>query len=164
MEWSAFYLNQSGRWLEDRCRRCPQTTEIMRMVPTAYMRGFAPEIIFSRLQARGHIVPHFGRTNVRLTAHMGIIIPDGCTIRVAAETRGWKEGRVMLFDDSFEHEAWNRSEHDRTVLIFEVWHPALKPAEIVAIERFFDARSEWLDLCKPAEASATAPTQPAQET
>ncbi len=150
MEWNAFHLTRCGQWLEDRCCRCPQTTEIMRAVPAARMRGFAPEVLFSRLQAGGHIVPHFGRTNVRLTVHMGIVIPDNCAIRVAKEIRGWQEGRVMLFDDSFEHEAWNRSERDRSVLIFEVWHPALEPAEIIAIERFFDARESWLDLCRPA--------------
>ncbi|MFQ5937765.1 MAG: aspartyl/asparaginyl beta-hydroxylase domain-containing protein [Acidiferrobacterales bacterium] len=164
MEWNAFYLNQGGRWLEDRCRRCPQTTEIMRAVPAPRMRGFAPEIIFSRLQAGGHIVSHFGRTNVRLTVHMGIIIPDGCTIRVATETRAWQEGCVMLFDDSFEHEAWNRSDRDRTVLIFEAWHPALEVAELVAIEHFFDARSEWLNLCKPAESPAPGTAQPTRRT
>lgn len=160
MEWNAFHLTQCGRWLEDRCRRCSRTTQLMHAVPAAQMRGLAPEILFSRLQAGGHIVPHFGRTNVRLTVHLGIIIPDGCTIRVADEIRGWQEGRVLLFDDSFEHEAWNRSERDRTVLIFEVWHPALEPAEIVAIERFFDAREEWLDLCKPAASPTPGPEQP----
>lgn len=164
MIWNAFYLIQGGRWLEDRCQRCPQTTEVMRAVPAPRMRGFAPEVIFSRLQAGGHIVPHFGRTNVRLTAHMGVIIPDDCAIRVAEETRGWQEGRVVLFDDSFEHEVWNRSERDRTVLIFEVWHPALEPAEIVAIESFFHARSEWLGLCKPAAAPAPEPEQSTRET
>jgi aspartate beta-hydroxylase len=148
MEWNAFHLTRCGQWLEDRCRRCPQTTAIMRAVPAARMRGLAPEILFSRLQAGGHIVSHFGRTNVRLTVHMGIVIPDNCAIRVANEIRTWQEGRIMLFDDSFEHEAWNRSERDRSVLIFEVWHPALELAEIIAIEHFFDAREAWLDLCK----------------
>ena len=150
MEWNAFYLIKDGNWLEDRCRRCPRTTELMRAVPAARMRGFAPEVIFSRLRAGGHIVPHFGRTNVRLTVHLGVIVPDQCAIRVADETRGWQEGRVLLFDDSFEHEAWNRSDRDRSVLIFEVWHPGLNAGEVTAIERYFDARREWLDLCKPA--------------
>jgi aspartyl/asparaginyl beta-hydroxylase (cupin superfamily) len=85
---------------------------------------------------------------------VGIVIPENCAIRVADEIRGWQEGRVILFDDSFEHEAWNRSERDRSVLIFEVWHPVLEPAEIVAIERFFDAREEWLDRCKPVASAA----------
>ncbi len=154
MEWNAFHLTQCGEWLEERCRRCPRTTEIMRAVPAARMKGLAPEILFSRLQAGGHIVPHFGRTNVRLTVHLGIAIPDDCAIRVADETRSWQEGRIILFDDSFEHEAWNRSARERSVLIFEVWHPMLEDAEIAAIERFFDARQEWLDQCRPPAARA----------
>ncbi len=158
MEWSAFYLIKDGNWLEERCRRCPQTMTLMRAVPAARMRGFGPEVIFSRLRAGGHIVPHFGRTNVRLTVHLGVIIPDQCAIRVGEETRGWQEGRVLLFDDSFEHEAWNRSDRDRSVLIFEVWHPALNAAEIVAIERYFDARREWFDLCKPSAPPAPETT------
>jgi aspartate beta-hydroxylase len=157
MVWNAFHLNLGDRWVEDRCRRCPRTTEVMRAVPAARMRGTAPEIMFSRLQAGGHIVPHFGLMNVRLTVHLGVIIPDHCSIRVGDESRGWQEGRVLLFDDSFEHEAWNRSERDRSVLIFEVWHPALHAAEIVAIEHFFDARREWFDLCRP-----TAPPAPGE--
>lgn len=158
MVWNAFHLNLGDRWVEDRCRRCPQTTEVMRAVPAARMRGSAPEIMFSRLQAGGHIVPHFGLMNVRLTVHLGVIIPDQCAIRVGDETRGWQEGRVLLFDDSFEHEAWNRSDRDRSVLIFEVWHPTLNAAEIAAIERYFDARREWLDLCKPGAAPAPEAT------
>lgn len=34
--------------------------------------------------------------------------------------------QVVVFDDSFEHEAWNR--HDsmsRLVLVFDLWHPDL---------------------------------------
>ena len=34
-------------------------------------------------------------------------------MRVANETRGWVEGEAHLFDDSFEHEAWNGSERAR---------------------------------------------------
>jgi aspartyl/asparaginyl beta-hydroxylase (cupin superfamily) len=34
-----------------------------------------------------------------------------------------------LFDDTLEHEAWNRSDEDRIVLIFEVWKPELTAAE-----------------------------------
>ena len=37
----------------------------------------------------------------------------------------------MIFDDSFEHEAWNDdSKTTRIVLILDVWHPDLKKKEI----------------------------------
>jgi len=45
-----------------------------------------------------------GSTNARLTAHMGFIVPDGCSIRAGTEWRQWQVGKCIVFDDSFEHE------------------------------------------------------------
>jgi hypothetical protein len=39
----------------------------------------------------------------------------------------------MIFDDSYEHSAWNDSDAARIVLIFEIWHPALSAAERAAV-------------------------------
>jgi aspartate beta-hydroxylase len=62
---------------------------------------------------------------------------------VGTETRGWEEGRLLIFDDSFQHEAWNHSDAVRTVLIFDTWNPALSPGEreatravLVAVQGF----------------------------
>jgi aspartate beta-hydroxylase len=38
-----------------------------------------------------------------------------------------------VFDDSYVHEAWNRSEHTRVVLIFDVWNPDLAIVEREAL-------------------------------
>jgi aspartyl/asparaginyl beta-hydroxylase (cupin superfamily) len=35
-----------------------------------------------------------------------------------------------VFDDFFEHEAWNHTPHDRIVLIVDLWHPGLSPVEV----------------------------------
>lgn len=43
--------------------------------------------------------------------------------------RKWREGKVMVFDDSFEHEVWHNGTALRLVLIVDVWHPDLSPAE-----------------------------------
>ena len=41
------------------------------------------------------------------------------------------EGEPFVFDDSFEHEAWNKDDnHSRIVLIFDIWHPDLTPKEV----------------------------------
>lgn len=42
---------------------------------------------------------------------------------VAGEARDTRFGRLMNFDDSYEHNAWKDSEAARIVLIFEIWHP-----------------------------------------
>ena len=44
-------------------------------------------------------------------------------IRAGNETKGWKNGKCIAFDDSFEHTAWNHSPKPRLVLILDVWHP-----------------------------------------
>lgn len=43
--------------------------------------------------------------------------------------RSWKEGKVLIFDDSFEHEVWHNGTNVRLVLIVDVWHPDLTEEE-----------------------------------
>ncbi|NND61418.1 MAG: tetratricopeptide repeat protein [Gammaproteobacteria bacterium] len=142
-DWSAYHLNKAG-WLEDKCARVPRTAAIVKQMPLATARGYMPEVFFSVLAPGTEIIPHYGQTNIRLTVHLGLIIPEECGIRVADETRHWQEGQILAFDDSFEHAAWNRSEQDRVVLIFEAWHPGLSAAEIDGLQHFFVTRAEWL--------------------
>lgn len=44
-------------------------------------------------------------------------------------TRSWSEGKVFIFDDSFEHEVWHNGTGIRLVLIVDVWHPELTAHE-----------------------------------
>ena len=88
-----------------------------------------PETFFSVLKPGAHIPPHTGVVNVRLVCHLPLIVPPDCGIRVGSETRGWKEGECIVFDDTFEHEAWNKSGQTRVVLIFDIWNPYLSASE-----------------------------------
>ena len=56
----------------------------------------------------------------------------------------WREGELFLFDDGWDHEAWNDSEETRVVLIFEAWRPDLRPEEITAIQTSFEDRDKWI--------------------
>ncbi|CAJ1921654.1 unnamed protein product [Cylindrotheca closterium] len=87
------------------------------------------EIIFSRLAPGSHIQSHCGPTNIRWTGHLGLIVPESaesCKIRVGDQWHSWQEGKILLFDDSFEHEVRNDSEQERVVLLIRLWHPDLK--------------------------------------
>jgi aspartyl/asparaginyl beta-hydroxylase (cupin superfamily) len=84
---------------------------------------------FSLLDAGTHIPPHTGVTNTRLTVHLPLIVPPECVFRVGSETREWVPGKAWVFDDTIEHEAWNRSDSPRAVLIFDIWNPFLSEAE-----------------------------------
>jgi len=83
--------------------------------------------------------------NVRLTVHLALNIPTNAGIRVGSETRTWTPGKVLAFDDSFNHEAWNNSDEERIVLIFESWNPDVSAAERFGIEQFFQHRQGWLE-------------------
>ena len=53
------------------------------------------------------------------------MIPEDCALRVGGEDHHWREGEVVVFDDTYDHEAWNRSERTRVVMIFDLWNPFL---------------------------------------
>ena len=89
----------------------------------------APVTFFSALKPGTHIAPHHGATNSRLTVHMPLIIPPNCALRVGGETHVWEPGKLVMFDDTIMHEAWNYSDRLRVVLIFDVWHPMLTQLE-----------------------------------
>ena len=127
--WSAFHLYKMGERVEENAARCPRTLELLEAVPQPVQPGRTPVAMFSLLKPRTRIPPHTGVTNVRLVAHLPLIVPPKCGFRVGNETREWVPGKAWVFDDTIEHEAWNDSEQLRVVLIFDVWHPHLTSAE-----------------------------------
>jgi aspartyl/asparaginyl beta-hydroxylase (cupin superfamily) len=135
--WSALHLWKDGERIEAACARAPRTAEIVEALPLAGIPGRAPNVFFSILQAGKHIPPHTGVTNTRTIIHLPLIVPPGCAFRVGGETREWREGEAFAFDDTIEHEAWNRSDQDRAVLILDCWNPHLSEHERAMICRLF---------------------------
>jgi len=143
MDWSALYLHFNAKEMEE-AAQFPKTLDALKAAPLVKRDGAPLETFFSRLQPGAHIPPHHGLTNSRLTVHLPLIVPDGCEIRVGDDMHQWEEGKIIAFDDSYEHEAWNRGDSDRVVLIFETHHPDLSPTEIEAIERVYDVFDKWV--------------------
>jgi aspartyl/asparaginyl beta-hydroxylase (cupin superfamily) len=128
--WDALYFRIGNIWLEENRSLCPETVHVLEAVPR-----LSEVAMFSALSAGGHIAPHCGAWNCRITLHLGLVIPEQCTLRVGKETRRWEQGKLLVFDDTFEHEAWNRSGKDRYVLLFDVWHPDLSDVEVELLEQ-----------------------------
>lgn len=81
---------------------------------------------FSVLKAGASIAVHCGGINHELRMHYGLKIPDGdIAIKVGGEVRKWKNGNVLVFDDTFPHEVWNNTGHDRFILHCRLQHPDL---------------------------------------
>lgn len=76
--------------------------------------------------------PHYGPTNKKLRCHLPLVVPgqEQCSITVNGETAFLEEGKCIVFDDSFYHEAINTSNLPRVVLIVDVWHPDLSDEEV----------------------------------
>lgn len=127
--WSAYFLWNQGAPQEAHMARCPRTVEVLKGTPQCDVAGRGPTAFFSILDANTHIPAHTGVTNTRLTVHLPLIVPPECAFRVGGEVREWVPGKAWVFDDTIEHEAWNRSEVPRAILIFDIWNPLLSPAE-----------------------------------
>jgi aspartyl/asparaginyl beta-hydroxylase (cupin superfamily) len=137
--WSSLYLWNNGRPVEQNVARCPATFAAVRdHVPSVEIDGRAPAVFFSLLKPGAHIPPHTGMLNVRYICHLPLIVPANCSIRVGARTRTWEEGRIMVFDDTVEHEAKNASDQDRLVLIFEIWKPHVTEVERLHVRRMLE--------------------------
>ncbi|XP_036790784.1 aspartyl/asparaginyl beta-hydroxylase isoform X17 [Oncorhynchus mykiss] len=124
-EWGQFTLWQQGKKAGESCRSVPKTCGLLERYPeaTGCKRG---QIKFSVMQPGTHVWPHTGPTNCRLRMHLGLVIPKtGCKIRCTNDTRAWEEGKVLIFDDSFEHEVWQDADSYRLIFIVDVWHPEL---------------------------------------
>lgn len=131
--WNGYYFYRHGVRRDDNCSRCPQTARALDALPLSRVRDHGPEALYSVFTPGTHLLPHRGITNTRLVAHLPLMVPENCAINVGGEMHAWQEGRVVVFDDTFEHEAWNRSKKTRVVMIFDVWNPFLTEAECAAL-------------------------------
>lgn len=144
--WNVLFFYERGRQNADNCSRCPTIAAIIEQYET--MRTQAGLIYASRMLPGTHIAAHRGPTNLRVRCHLGIQVPEGdCGLRVNQEIGSWSEGRCIVFDDYYEHEAWNYTEGERIVLIVDLWHPGLTPHErevLKNLHRYASAHAETL--------------------
>jgi aspartyl/asparaginyl beta-hydroxylase (cupin superfamily) len=138
LAWGALHLWKDGRRNDQACARAPRTAAIVEALPLSDLPGRTPTVFFSLLRPGTHLPAHTGVSNVRTIVHLPLIVPDGCSFRVGGETREWRVGEAFAFDDTIEHEAWNRSDELRAILIFDVWNPYISEAERDLLRRFYE--------------------------
>jgi tetratricopeptide (TPR) repeat protein len=130
--WGAFFLYKDEKE-QPGAAQCPHTMAALANAPLTRIPNRAPSILFSKLAAKTQIPPHTGMINARLICHLPLKVPDGCGFRVGNEIRNWVEGKAWVFDDTIEHEAWNHSDVDRYILLFDIWRPELSEGEREAV-------------------------------
>jgi beta-hydroxylase len=137
IDWNTFVF-KSGRFLEENCRRAPETAALLRQIPGLSLA------FFSILGPGQYIRPHWGYYKGFLRYHLGLVVPNNnaekrCWIRVnddrvaydkrdrsvitETEKYYWHEGEGILFDDTYLHDAANESEAPRAVLYLDLRKP-----------------------------------------
>jgi beta-hydroxylase len=128
-DWKTFLICAYGLKSEQAIRACPQTWRILQSIPGL------KTAMFSILEPGKHLPPHRGPYNGVLRLHLGLVVPGAApgtvALRVADTICEWVEGRALIFDDAYEHEAWNRSESLRVVLFVDFVKPLRFPANLV---------------------------------
>ncbi len=141
--WDGYYFYRHGQRNETNAARCPATMAAIDRLALARVRGHGPEVLFSTLGPGTHLLPHHGTTNTRVVCHLPLIVPPDCMLRVADEEHHWRVGEVVAFDDTYAHEALNRSAETRVVMIFDMWHPDLSEAERIAVAALQEALGDF---------------------
>ncbi|MGF6495446.1 aspartyl/asparaginyl beta-hydroxylase (cupin superfamily) [Luteibacter sp. 621] len=118
--WKTFGFYVYGNRSDENCALCPRTAAVLDTLPG--MRS----AMFSILQPRYRIAAHHGPTRAVIRAHLGLKVPadsKNVWIRVDDQILHWEEGKVVLFDDTYEHEVHNDTDELRAVLFIDIDRP-----------------------------------------
>jgi aspartate beta-hydroxylase len=137
--WETVFLRKLNGYIWEVLEQFPTLARIFPHPCTA-----SDEIFISILTPGTHIPPHHGALNYRPSIHIPLVVPEGTdlALRVGDEQRTWEEGRCMIFDDSYDHEAWNRTPNTRIVLILGFYHPDLSIEERMSLVYLHDFLSQ----------------------
>jgi len=126
--WKTFFLAGYGLKSEQNIAQCPETWRIVQKIPGL------KTAMFSIFEPGKHLPAHRGPYNGVLRLHLGLIVPeprDKLAIRVDRQICHWDEGKALVFDDAYEHEAWNHTDTTRVILFVDFVKPLRFPASVV---------------------------------
>ena len=112
-QWNVIGLCFKGQDLLSQSE-APITTRLCKNVSGIHTFGFS-------IMKPGCIIePHRGYTNEVLRIHLGIYVNDRASIMVDGTEKAWEAGKLLMFDDTQIHSAWNRGSDERVILLLDV--------------------------------------------
>ena len=126
-KWLSYFFYVYGQRFEKQCSECPDTARLLQKIPgmkTAF---------FSILSPGKRLPPHRGPYRGVMRYHLPLLVPQHgpCGIRVGDQTATFEEGVGIMFDDTYEHEAWNDTKETRVVLFLDITRPMKFPFNII---------------------------------
>lgn len=137
--WLVYPLWYMGMSLPFMTVHCPELKAIASDLPRSAMLHPFAEALLSWQDPHTHLGAHCSVDSLRLRYSVGIVIDDYCELRVADIRMRWQTDEVLVFEDCFEHEAWNGA-LSRLVFIVDTWHPDLTEVEREALQAGFRKR------------------------
>jgi beta-hydroxylase len=121
--WKRFYLSWYGVAHPSARERCPKTMALLESIPDV------KAAMFSLLPPWAKLVRHRDPYAGSLRYHLGLATPnsDDCFIEVDGEKRSWRDGKALMFDETFIHTARNDTDTDRLILFCDVRRPLNNP-------------------------------------
>ncbi len=132
--WRTFILKGFDKWIESNCEKMPKTTELLKQLPQI------TTAMFSIIDGGKHIPPHVGFFKTVLRYHLAFIVPEDqpVYIIVGGQRYDWKVGEDVLFDDTYRHEVWNKSDQRRVVLFCDLLRGSSMPKAFRSFNRFIN--------------------------
>jgi len=141
-DWSFLSLWQGGGFTAasdamPRTRRALETAMALglRIHP---LQAFAAGI--AKMPAGSRISEHCDGGLLSFTAHLGLVVPDKCSLTVGGEARPWARGEFFTFDPSWVHAAANNGPTDRFVLLLQPLRDDVRDEDVGAVAHYLDAR------------------------
>lgn len=117
--WKRFYLKWYGDPLPSAHALCPKTVALLAKIPEV------KAAMFALLPPGAKLNPHRDPFAGSLRYHLGLITPndDTCRIFVDGEEHSWRDGKDVVFDETYVHWAENRTNQTRVILFCDVERP-----------------------------------------
>jgi aspartyl/asparaginyl beta-hydroxylase (cupin superfamily) len=141
-KWRSYAFLVYGTAFKEHLDACPRTAALIKAVPRI------SSATLSILPPNSRLVPHHGPYKGVLRYLLALVVPsdeEKCGLVVDGRTFHWKEGEGILFDDTFLHESYNRSDEYRIVLFLDLIRPLPFPLNLLNKALFgLLARSEYI--------------------
>jgi beta-hydroxylase len=117
--WKRFYLKWYDNPHPSAATLCPRTVEILQWFPSV------KAAMFAMLPAGGTLGLHRDPLAASLRYHLGLVTPndDRCAIVVDGIPYSWRDGKDVMFDETYLHDAANRTDQDRIILFCDIERP-----------------------------------------
>ncbi|EIF31061.1 aspartyl/asparaginyl beta-hydroxylase-like dioxygenase [Burkholderia sp. Ch1-1] len=117
--WRRFYLKWYDAPHPSAEALCPVTTRLLQGIPTV------KAAMFAQLPPGASLVRHRDPYAGSIRYHLGLVTPDDpkCYIDVDGQHYYWRDGEVVLFDETYIHYAKNETDKSRIVLFCDIERP-----------------------------------------